>query len=431
MSPRATPQNYSTLFGKIVLSKFDTMPEWARVCAFFVALIVLVYITLHSLNAKYFVTGTVLEPSPVSPDSNQAARGYDVRWDENYAGTNSKGHYVFVLSPGEYFSLLTSGKHPLQIWKPGDKQGVADLQTCAKTVTYNRQESMFDDYYLDASCHGSIEHAAPSESGFLSGLVPAVHAEAISPQSSNYRLLATTLRFGTQWPRSNSAAMELFQNGQDIQLLDLAGTNYGGIIILPGGSLAFPDGVNLPTPSLAGGRIRLSDKSGLFTFTQEWFNLPSNPPLGRKIPLKGDMGSELTVIPLGPSIATIFRKDGDAAYYAQLAQDLLSAGVLPMSSPSPMGPDKITNALFIGSAVPPSTVKSVVSAVVKNGVQLRGIAYPYKFKSTSDPARIQLGWAPQCVKVSAIKQEDFDRLAKTSNEQTIAFLQRFGDCANK
>jgi hypothetical protein len=67
------------VFGRLVLSKFDSMPEWARLCAFFVALFVLVIVSLHSVGAKYFVTGTVLEPSPAHPGFNQVARGYDVR----------------------------------------------------------------------------------------------------------------------------------------------------------------------------------------------------------------------------------------------------------------------------------------------------------------------------------------------------------------
>src|SRR6266446_7961332 len=99
-------KDYTTIFGKIVLTKFDGMPEWARVCAFFVSLFVITYVALHSLNAKYFVTGTVLEPSPTHPKTIRVARGYDVRWGDAYAGTNSKGHYVFVLSPTEYVSLL-------------------------------------------------------------------------------------------------------------------------------------------------------------------------------------------------------------------------------------------------------------------------------------------------------------------------------------
>jgi hypothetical protein len=364
----------------------------------------------------------------VNPDSNQAARGYDVRWAENYAGTNSKGHYVFVLSPFEYFSLLKAGKHSLQVWKPGDKQGVADLQTCAKTIEFHRQESMFEDYYLDAGCPNSIRRPATNEASFLSGLVETVHAAAIPIATTNYRLLVTTLRFGSQWPRSDSAEMHLFQYNQDIQLLTLAGTTYGGITTLPGGSFAFADGVYLPSVSLAGGRVRLSNKSGLFTFTQEWFNLPNNPQIGSRIVLNGDMGSELTVIPLGPSIATVYRKDGDSAYYAQLAQDLLHAGVLPMSSASPMGAEQITNTLFIGSAVPPSTVKSVVSAVAKNGVQLKRIAYPYQFTSTSDTSRIQLGWSRQCVNAPVIKRESIERLSGTDDQRITDFLRQYSDC---
>jgi hypothetical protein len=104
----AQQQDYSTLFGKIVLSKFDSMPEWARVCAFFISLLVMAYVTLHSLNAKYLVQGMVLEPN-AKHTGNQAARGFDVRWAESYAGTDSKGHYVFALSPLEYAALLKNG----------------------------------------------------------------------------------------------------------------------------------------------------------------------------------------------------------------------------------------------------------------------------------------------------------------------------------
>src|SRR5258708_5446678 len=132
-SPRRTmpeQKDYSTIFGKIVLSKFDNMPEWVRVCAFFVALSVLTYVTLHSMNAKYFVSGTVLEPSSTHAGSNHVVRGYDVRWGDNYAGTNGKGHYVIVLSPVEYFSLLKAGSHSLEIWKSGDKEDIEDQQIC-------------------------------------------------------------------------------------------------------------------------------------------------------------------------------------------------------------------------------------------------------------------------------------------------------------
>jgi len=145
-------QDYSSVFGRLILSKFDAMPEWVRVCTFLVSLAVVVYVTYHSLNSHYFVSGTVLEPSPAHKGSNQLARGYDVRWADNYAGTNSKGYYVFVLTPLEYFSLIGSGNHTLEIWKHGDQTDASDQQVCTKSVAFERMEDSFEDYYINGQC---------------------------------------------------------------------------------------------------------------------------------------------------------------------------------------------------------------------------------------------------------------------------------------
>jgi len=241
----AKQKDYSSVFGKIVLSKFDSMPEWVRICSFFVALFVLAYIVLHSLNTKYFVTGTVLEPSPTHPGSNHVARGYDVRWADNYAGTNSKGHYVFVLSPLEYFSLLRAGNHSLEIWKSGDQEDIEDQQICQKSISFERLEGRFQDYHIDGKC--SIEQTAapnlvPNESPIKYSVIPTAYA-ALSLTHTDYRILVRTLRFDPRWPRSDSGEMILFQNGENLPLLNPDGGLYGGLSILPGESFAFTNGV--------------------------------------------------------------------------------------------------------------------------------------------------------------------------------------------
>jgi len=125
---------------------------------------------------------------------------------------------------------------------------------------------------------------------------------------------------------------------------------------------------------------------------------------------------------------TVYRKDGDADYYSRLVKDLLDAGVMPVSSASPMGSDKATNTLFVGASVQLSTVRSVVAAVVKNGVPLKRIAYPYKFASTPDTSRIQLAWSGQCVKAALIQPAELEKLARISDDQVQAFLARFNEC---
>lgn len=428
----AEQRDYSTIFGKIVLSKFDSMPEWARLCAFFVALFVLVYVFLHSLNAKYFVTGTVLAPSPTHPGSNQFARGYDVRWADNYAGTNSKGHFVFVLSPLEYASLYKSGNHSLQIWKPGDREDIQDEQICEKSVSFERLQGSFEDFHIDGKCSTSEQVAAPNpirgEMPIQYSIVPTAYAAPSVARDTDYRILVRTLRFGPKWLRSDSAEIILFQNGENLPLLNLGGSLYGRVSILPGESFAFTDGVYLPSRSLAGGRVRLSDKGGLFSYIEEWFELPNNMELGRQYDLKGSLGSDLSLIPIGRSIITIYRKDADADYYPGLAHDLLSAAVMPIISASPAGSEKATNTLFVGATVPPSTVRSVVAAIVRNRVQLKRIAYPYKFASTSDTSRMQLGWSLQCEQAAAISQPELARLAEASDEEVQTFLERYKEC---
>jgi len=425
-------KDYTTIFGRIVLSKFDSMPEWARLCAFFVALFVLTYVALHSLNAKYFVGGTVLEPSPNHPGSNQLARGYDVRWADNYAGTNSKGHYVFVLSPLEYFSLLKAGNHSLEIWKSGDKDDVEAQEICQKSINFERLASRFEDYHIDKKClvnEQAVAPILPAEFPREYSLVPTTYAALSSTPDADYRMLVRTLRVDSKWPRSDSAEIMLFQNGYNSPLLNLSGSLYGGVSILPGESFAFTDGVYLPARSLSGGRLRLSHKGGLFgSYIEEWFELPSRMEIGKQFSSTGSLGSDLNLIPIGPSTITVYRKDGDADYYPRLAQDLLSAGVLTLSSASPMGADKTTNTLYIGSTVGPSTVKSVVGAIVKNGLNLKRIAYPYKFVSTLDTFRMQLGWSRQCVDAALIPQSELARLMVTSDEQVQAFLARFNEC---
>src|SRR5258707_8066393 len=276
----AVKKDYTTIFGKIVLSKFDSMPEWARLCAFLVAIFVLVYVALHSLNAHYFVSGTVLEPSLNHPGSNQLARGYDVRWADNYAGTNSKGHYVFVLSPLEYFSLLKTGNHSLEIWRSGDKDDIEAQQICRKSVNFERLESRFEDYHIDPKCLVNEQSAAPilfpGEMPKEYSLVPTANASASATEDISYRILVRTLRVASKWSRSDSAEIILFQNDYNLQLLNLSGSPYGGVSILPGESFAFADGVYLPSTSLKGGRVRLSHKGGLFSgYIEEWFDLPS------------------------------------------------------------------------------------------------------------------------------------------------------------
>jgi hypothetical protein len=430
----ADPKAYSTIFGKIVLSKFDSMPEWARLSAFFVALFVLVYVTLHSVNAKYFVTGTVLAPSPTHPGSHQFVRGYDVRWSDNYAGTNSKGHFVFVLSPLEYLSLYKSGNHLLEIWKPGDKNDVQDQQICQKVVSFDRLQGSFEDFYIDGKCstiaaatHDLIRPESPR--GY--GMLRSAYAASSVGRGADYRILVRTVRFGAKWPRTDSAQIILFQGGEDLPLLNLSGSSYGSVLILPGESFAFTDGVYLPSRSLAGGRVRLSDKGGLggfFRYIEEWFELPNKMELGKQLDLVGSLGTDLSVIPVGPSIITVYRKDGEADYYPRLAQDLLGAGVTPTISASPAGADKTTNTLFVGATVPPATVRSVVAAIAKNGVQLKRIAYPYKFTYTSDTSIMQLGWSLQCERAAPISQTELTRLAGTSDAGLQTFLERYKEC---
>ena len=423
----AQQQDYSTLFGKIVLSKFDSMPEWARVCAFFISLLVMAYVTLHSLNAKYLVQGMVLEPN-AKHTGNQAARGFDVRWAESYAGTDSKGHYVFALSPLEYAALLKNGDQTLQIWSPPGEGETQDQQLCQKAVSFDRLGNLFADYYIDGSCLATLQHGATDAIAFNRGLLPAVSAAVSSAAIPDYRILVRNLRFDQRWKRSDAAEMILFQGGEDYQLLNLPDNPYGKVSILPGGTFSFADGVYFPSKSLAGGRIRLSDNSGIFSYAEEWFNLPAGMEPGKPVPLNGDLGSQLTIVPLGRSIATVFRKSDDPHYYDALTQDLLKIGVLPVVSASPMGEDKGANTLFAGSEVLPSTVKSIVAAAVKDGIQLKRIAYPYSFKSTTDNSRIQLGWSKQCADAPAIPKEELDKLAGTADQQVQTFLQRFSNC---
>ena len=437
--PRTTANktdDYSSFFGKLVLAKFDSMPEWVRVCAFFISLLVLVYIALHSLNSRYFVTGTVLEPSPAHAGSNQVARGFDVRWADNYAGTNSKGHYVFVLTPMQYLGLMKSGNHSLEIWKSGDQTDIEDQQICSKTVPFERTTNEFDDYYIDGHCGGENAAAklaipsvpqSPVQSHDFELTEPVMAAVAANP-SRSYRILARTVRFAVSWPRSDSGEMILFQNGSEFSLSNPSGDGYGGISVLPGGSFAFTDGVFLPANSLAGGRIRLSDKSNVFTYTEEWFDLPEPLQLGKPIAIQGSRGSQLTLVAINPSTITIFRKSGDEKYYGKLSQDLLAAGVLPASSTAPLGPDAETNTLFVGADVQPSTVKSVVAAIVKNGVSLKRIAYPYSFTSTSDTTRLQLGSSKACFKSAAIKPEALAPLAAATDDQVKLFLAKYAVC---
>jgi hypothetical protein len=125
---------------------------------------------------------------------------------------------------------------------------------------------------------------------------------------------------------------------------------------------------------------------------------------------------------------TIFRKSGDEAYYAKLAKDLLAAGVLPASSASPLGSDAETNTLFVGADVQPSTVKSVVRAILNNGVPLKRISYPYTFTSTSDTTRLQLGSSKVCNKAPIIKADELGRVANASDDQVQPLLAKYKAC---
>jgi hypothetical protein len=306
----AQQKDYSSVFGKLILSKFDSMPEWVRVCTFLVSLAVLVYVTCHSLNSRYFVSGTVLEPSPIHDGSNQLARGYDVRWADNYAGTNSKGYYVFVLTPTEYFSLVATGNHTLEIWKPGNKDDAADQQVCSKSIQFQRVEGSFDDYYINGQCQSpgqsQVQSQArqsvsePSLLGWARGftLVPAVYAAQSRSAGGVYRLLVKTMRFDASWPRRNSAEMIFFQDGVELPLLNASGEPYGSISVLPGGHFAFAEGTYITTRSLQGGRIRLADRSGLFGYTEEWFDLPARIEMHKRIDIRGSMGSNLSLLPV-------------------------------------------------------------------------------------------------------------------------------------
>jgi hypothetical protein len=236
------------------------------------------------------------------------------------------------------------------------------------------------------------------------------------------------VRFGAKWSRTDSAQIILFQNGEDLPLLNLSGSTYGSVLVLPGESFAFTDGVYLPSRSLAGGRVRLSDKSGLFHYIEEWFELPNNMVLGQQVNLTGSLGSDLSLIPAGPNIITVYRKTGEADYYPKLAQGFLAAGVVPTISASPAGADKTTNTLFVGATVSPATVRSVVEAIAKNGVQLKRIAYPYKFTHTSDTSIMQLGWSLQCEGAAPIPQVELTRLAGTSDAEVQTFLERYKEC---
>jgi hypothetical protein len=418
-------ENYNTIFGRIVLSKFDGMPEWVRICAFLTALLVIVYLALHSVNAEYFVGGTVLEPSPGHPGYKRAGRGYDVRWADKYAGTNSKGHFGFVLSPMEYFGLLKAGNQSLEIWKSGNEDDVEDQEICKKSVKFQRFESNFEDYYVDNKC-ALAEAAQTTRPG--TALVPTVYASEPSGAGASYHILVKTLQFAPQWARSDSAEIILFLGGEEWPLRNPDGKIYGAVSILPGESFAFRDGVYLPAKSLGGGRVRLSDRRGFLNYTEEWFDLPNILEIGKSSTVRGSLGSSLDVVPVGRSTITIFRKYGDAAYYSGLAENLLAIGVLPMSSASPLGAEKPINTLFVGPSVEPSTVKSVLAALTKNGVQLKRIAYPYTFESTADTSRIQLGWSAQCVHSALIPKANIADLAATPDSHFAEAVKKYIEC---
>jgi hypothetical protein len=339
------------------------MPEWVRVTCFLLAFITLIYLTFHSTNSKYLVSGTVLEPSPTHPASNQFARGYDVRWGENYAGINSKGQYVFALYPFDYARLLMDGKHSLQLWKPGEQGTPEYLQVCRKDVLFARADSSFEDYIVDSECtKGSASggsQAQPKISSLvLLDLTPAVKAASIETSQFPYHLIVETIRFSSKWSRSDSAQMVLFQGGADLPVLDIAGNEYGRVAIFPGSSFAFAEGTFMPSGHLGFGKIRLSDKTGLFGYTEEWFEIPSSVQLATSFTLSGSMGSLLTLLPVGRSLITIYRKAGDEVFFNQLTRDLMKVGVLPISARSPLGEDVKTNTLYFGKDVPPSTVKA-------------------------------------------------------------------------
>lgn len=117
-------------------------------------------------------------------------------------------------------------------------------------------------------------------------------------------MLVKTMHFDARWSRMNSAEMILFQDGLELPLLNANAEPYGGISILPGGHFAFAEGTYLKSHSLQGGRIRLAIKTGMFGYTEEWFDLPKVMEPARAIDIRGSMGSELSLLPVAGGKAT-------------------------------------------------------------------------------------------------------------------------------
>ena len=79
----------------------------------------------------------------------------------------------------------------------------------------------------------------------------------------------------------------------------------------------------------------------------------------------------------------IYRKKDVENAIPLLREGLQSEGFTVFVKKSPLGYDKSTNALFIGHNIPLPMSKAAIKLILDNGISLKAIIYPWKFRSGS------------------------------------------------
>lgn len=121
---------------------------------------------------------------------------------------------------------------------------------------------------------------------------------------------------------------------------------------------------------------------------------------------------------------TIFSTDLIANKVETLNNELTEFGFTVTVSTAPRGPSSETNAIFVGEGVPVDAVKKTVRVLVDQGIPLKAIIYPWRFRKSDLPEiqkinHLQIGGSDLFEAWPKLSENDLDKLHKISSQNDL------------
>jgi hypothetical protein len=382
--------------------KYEKQPKWLRTTVYMLFAGLVALAMYQGTLGEFSVQGRVLRKT--ADGSLRPVQGVEVRVGDKYFGTNSRGMYYMVLGPSEYLTLYSSRMIQIDV---SDSVNVYPRQT----LSFTRMRKELQDITLDnrvASAGVTLSEYSPPTPA-RDGFSLVQNAWAFKQDMPVVARLFVT---GIRTTHGRQARIAL-RGGTSADLMSARFRSAAGSIpVAARERVVFGQDYYLPVTSARG----LTQSSIVMTTpeAEETFPIRAEPAAGKEMTLKGDEGSELTLVRLSPYDVTIFVKDDIRARLPALKDALKANAFRIVEMPAPLGTAGQTNALFGGSGVPYGTMQQVLKTVIDARIALKTVR-PGLRLATNNPYEIQIGGVSAINGSAALPQATLAKLMSAPN----------------